>query len=43
MNETMAQCFTAKQATWIKFLIEEMESGLEPPVKCFGDNDQATR
>ena len=43
MNETMAQCFAAKQATWIKFLIEEMESGLEPPVKCFGDNDQATR
>jgi hypothetical protein len=26
-----------------KNLIGEMESGLEPPIKCFGDNDQATR
>lgn len=42
-NETMAQCFAAKHATWVKHLLEEITERDQPVVKVYGDNDQATR
>jgi hypothetical protein len=42
-NETMSQTFAAKNSTWVFFLLEEIDQGLENPIDLFGDNDQSNR
>jgi hypothetical protein len=42
-NETTSQTFAAKNSTWIFFLLEEIDQGLEKPIGLFGDDDRSSR
>ena len=39
----MAQYFAARSAAWTKYLVEGFSEESSKIVKCWGDNDQATR